>query len=91
MTNAKNLRHVTISSVMRPRAFQAGVDDYHNGVWNADDWSAKHQSWHYERGRLWAAWCEGSHVARPKVKNGQRVNPAAKRLFAIALKDGGVI
>ena len=66
-------RKVTLATYIGSKAFRDGVEDYHKGVWRADEYPLRFVL-QYEKGRLFAAAC-GDNL--PTLKVGRYVTPAA--------------
>jgi hypothetical protein len=70
MTRQVSTRNVTLASVVKDPAFREGFKDRRDGKPPAYDkeWqgnsrrSATDKAWAYERGRLFAAYCEGQGI-----------------------------
>ena len=70
MTRQVSTRNVTLASVVKDPAFREGFKDRRDGKAPAYDkeWqgnsrrSATDKAWSYERGRLFAAYCEGQGI-----------------------------
>lgn len=85
---------VSIASIIRARAFSAGVDDYIAGRPPMESWAilAKwrgDQTWEYERGRLFAAWLRCYRM--PMLKDGNKATIDAVVLLAEGFNCGAVI
>jgi hypothetical protein len=78
MTRQVATRSVCITTIMRSKAFQCGVDDVRRGrLPRFDEWSDINWQWNYERGRQWAT----AAPCRMPVMIGRNINPKAIYLF----------
>ena len=88
-------RKVTWSSIVGAAAFKAGIEDYSNGVARFDEFSktegGRSRSWHYERGRLFAASQTAAGQAIPPTRAGRAVNAGACVALAKAFRQGDVL
>jgi len=85
------VRKITYSAVVGSAAFQAGVSDYQTGKVDFDRYSNGKGSWHYERGRLFAAERTAAGLTVPPSRVGRRVSSVACAMLAHAFKTGSVI
>ena len=73
---------VSIQSIVRRYAFQQGVRDVlANRPAFYDGWEDYVDA--YERGRHFAAACKARRIRVPKIRIGQKINPAVIRLYNI--------
>ena len=83
MTQAKT-RGVKPVTFIGSKAFREGVEDYHKGVWRADEYPLRFVL-QYEKGRLFAAAC-GDNL--PTLKVGRYVTPSALIAYRKHKKEG---
>lgn len=92
MKHNSSRTRVSLRSMMRRKAFRMGFEDFHKGVWRADERVAldtNGSTWTYERGRLFAA-CRPD-VPWGAIKEGNTITHAAVREFNRLQKEGAII
>lgn len=76
-------KKVTVSSIVGSAAFRKGMEDYQQGKPfdpAFDRWGKA--TWHYERGRLYAAACQGAGAPAYPPRIGRAVNRGTIADFA---------
>lgn len=91
MTQIKT-RNVSLSSIVGSADFRRGCEDYRNGIANFDGPLSK-SSWHYERGRLFAASLAAQNKPLPSRfrLSDRSVPPPAIRALNASFDRGDVL
>ena len=86
MTNESNRVNVPLTKVLSSRPFGRGFSSYRKGEpFEPDAFYRLNDQWAYERGRMFAAWYQGS------LRTNRRLAPAAIAAGRDALHSGALI